>query len=172
MGSAIVIVSLCFSLFTIQQEVGREGNSFFEYTNRIKSGISPGSKVLVNINGGLACSPRDYIDWRNLQFLHTTGEQLSEYMLSENIEYIVYPEELDYIYKTRPVWNILYGNLYPWYQELQDFLQSSCELVDSFKSPGYAMRISALRFRSDWEIHIYKVIREATPGDETACFSH
>ena len=73
-------------------------------------------------------------DYRNLAFLSEEGISFTEYVEDNQIEYIILPDEMDFIYARRPAWNVMYGNLYPVYDELLDFLNDECELVGSFTS--------------------------------------
>ena len=82
-----------------------------------------------------------------------------EYMRKNEVEYIVYPEEMDFIYTNRPVFNILYGNLSPYYGDMQRFLEENCSLIGSFESP-YAMRIVQYSQREAWEVRVYRVKEE------------
>ncbi len=161
-GSLILILVVCLQTMNtvpdIYEEIVREGDSFREYNTTLSDYIPMNSRVLGNLNGGLAFSPHNFLDWRNLEYLESEGLSFTEYIISREIEYIVVSSELDYIYNTRPVWNILYGNLYPWYAEYENYILESCRLEAEFSSPGYGMRITPLRFEGDWKIMIYKVL--------------
>lgn len=154
----LVIISFVGSVTQVNRVVKREKGEFQEYILRLRAAVPAGAKVLMNLNGGTAFPPEDFLDWRNLRYLESAGMTAAEYVRSRGIDYIVYPEELDYIYETRPVWNMMYGNIYPWYEDLHTFLSSSCDLEEVFSSPGYAMRITALRYSRNWEIRVYRVL--------------
>lgn len=160
--NVFLIFTACFSLLmslrSISTEVKQEGRGFNEYIETLRRVVPENSRVLANLNGGTAFGHSRFLDWRNLAFLDSRRMTVPEYIRSRNIEYIIYPEELDYIYRSRPMWNIMYGNLYPWYEEMGKFLRDSCVLEHSFSSPGYAMRVTALRFKKDWDIRIYRVL--------------
>ncbi|MBI9102830.1 MAG: hypothetical protein JEY99_10475 [Spirochaetales bacterium] len=149
---------IIISGFQLQHEILREGDSFQEYNQALKAIIPPGSRVIGNINAGVAFSDMDYLDWRNFPLLGDYGLSVEDYLNDRKIEYLVYPDELDYIYNSRPVWNIMYGNLYPWYEELQSFINRRCRLSGAFSSPGYAMRIVPLRFSKEWGVRVYEVL--------------
>ena len=96
-------------------------------------------------------------DYRNLAYLELNEISFSEYITSNMIEYIIYPEEMDFIFNSRPIWNTLYGNLHPYYQDMQEFFNNNCTLVHSFSNRTYGMRIARYIGKEDWEIKIYKV---------------
>jgi precorrin-3B methylase len=64
---------------------------------------------------------------------------------------------MDFIYNTRPSWNILYGNLYPYYSEMQKFLKKETDLIKTFTNSTYAIRIVREIGNENWSIKIYKV---------------
>jgi hypothetical protein len=65
---------------------------------------------------------------------------------------------MDFIYDRRPTWNFLYGNVFPYYDDMTYFLENNCELVHEFTSP-YGMRIVRLYDEKEWKVSIYKVRR-------------
>lgn len=129
-------------------------DDYDDYLSRIEADIPKQSRVLANLNSAYAFDSGMLLDYRNLAYLGNMS--FEEYIRSRHITYIVYPEEMDYIYKNRPVWNIVYGNLYPYYEDMMAFLNTSCTLVDVFTSP-YAMRITGYSYVKDWEVRIYRV---------------
>ncbi|MDC7223280.1 MAG: glycosyltransferase family 39 protein [Spirochaetales bacterium] len=146
------------SLLPLAREVPREARSLSHYRRNLARTV-PKDAVLL---GGLALEyhregGRLY-DWRNLTCLE--GESVETYLKERKIEYVVIPSELDLIYETRPVWNALYGNPFPWYGELMEFLEEEAERTASFPSPGYGTRIEAYRYRIPEETVIYRIPRE------------
>lgn len=133
-------------------------SDYKDYLEQIEDIVPQNSKVLANLNTEYAFSYDSLLDYRNLGYLDDNGVSFAEYVKSNDLEYIIYPEEIDFIYDTRPVWNIVYGNIYPYYEDMNSFLNSDCELVDEFHSP-YAMRIVRFANERDWLIKIYKVKR-------------
>ena len=134
-------------------------HDYQNYLDRIKSSVPSDSKVLANLNSEYAFDRGTLIDYRNLAYLENEGLTFSAYVTRLGIEYIVYPEEMDYIYINRPVWNIVYGNLWPYYEDMKTFIETNCREIDSFYSP-YAMRIASLSNKKPWEVKIYKIERE------------
>ena len=131
-------------------------SGYNDYLNDIRAAVPSGAKVFANLNAEYAFDEGRLLDYRNLEYLEDSGLTFEEYVESRGIEYIFYPEEMDYIYQHRPVWNILYGNLYPYYEDMQQFLAERCTPVSSFTSP-YAMRIAGHMDEQDWTVTIYRV---------------
>lgn len=131
-------------------------SDYKDYETEISEYVSKDSKTLANLNTEFFFESGNLIDYRNLDYLYEKEISFSEYIIERNIEYIIYPEEMDFIYERRPVWNIVYGNVYPYYDDMNEFLIKECELVHEFYSP-YAMRISRYSNEKDWSVKIYKV---------------
>ncbi len=130
-------------------------DNYDEYLSEIECSVPSDVPVLANLNAEYAFEYNMLHDYRNLRNL---GEMpFEEYITSNNIKYIIYPEEMDYIYNNRPVWNVMYGNVYPYYEEMSDFLSEKCRLVHEFSSP-YAMRIYMYAYDKEWAVKIYEVI--------------
>ncbi len=151
--SLLIILSLYVSISDIRQEK----DSYAGYINKISSYIPKHSIVLSNLNHDYMLPRGRNYDWRNLHYLKENNLSLKKYIEDRGIEYIIVPEELSYIYKNRPYWNVIYGNLSYWYPELMDFTKESCLLVGEFGSPAYGMRIVALRYKKPWNVKIYRV---------------
>ena len=90
---------------------------------------------------------------------------VEKYLRERNIEYILFPDELDFVYENRPVWNVLYGNPARWYPQLQRFIREHTELVAVESSPGYAMRIQSYKYKHMWKLRIYRVLSEAAKDE-------
>lgn len=133
-------------------------NDYNAYLRGIRAAVPADAKVLANLNAEYAFDNGKLLDYRNLDYLEQNGLTFSEYISSRGIEYILYPEEMDYIYSHRPVWNIVYGNLYPYYDDMRRFLSENCAEVASFTSP-YAMRIARYMEDRDWTVTVYRVER-------------
>jgi len=167
--AAIIIGAAGFnSAFNLAREfhlIGPKANTEYEsyrdYTENIGRYIPPEATVLANLNTQYYFSAGQLYDFRNLAFLDDRGLTFSGYMRSRGIEYILYPEEMDYIYQHRPVWNILYGNLYPYYRRMQDFLSAETELLGNFSSPVYGMRIAKLSGTRNWQVRVYRVLPDS-----------
>ncbi|MFZ5966149.1 MAG: ArnT family glycosyltransferase [Bacillota bacterium] len=131
-------------------------NHYQRYLQGIEKGVDKDKEVLANLNTEYYFNNGKLHDYRNLAFLRDHGMSFSEYIHINNIEYIVYPEEMDFIYRSRPIWNGIYGNLL-YYEDMQAFLNEHCELVHEFQAPIYGMRIVRYVDDKPWKIKIYKV---------------
>ncbi|MGI5877870.1 MAG: ArnT family glycosyltransferase [Christensenellales bacterium] len=137
------------------------GDEYDRYEAAISQAVPDGARAMANLNAAFALGAENMLDYRNLSYLDAAGESFMEYISRNGIQYIVYPGEMDFIYENRPVWNIVYGNVYPYYQSMREFLSERCELVTQFESP-YAMRIIRYARENDWSVRVYRV-REVLP---------
>ncbi|MFP4618975.1 MAG: ArnT family glycosyltransferase [Spirochaetaceae bacterium] len=133
--------------------------SYREYNRNIRSFVPADAMVLANLNSLCAFDFGRVRDYRNLAHLDEAGLDFSEYIELNGIEYIIYPEEMDFIYRNRPVWNILYGNVTGYYKEMKEFLEEECTVAGSFSSPTYGMRITRYSGTRPWEVTVYRVRR-------------
>lgn len=128
-----------------------------DYLADLRQALPEDGAVLVNLNAGFFFKDRPFFDYRNLAFLEEAGMSFEEYIDSSEIGVIVVPEELDFIYDQRPRWNIVYGNIVPWYREMRDFLLNRCTPVGEFESPWYGMRITRYVGARPWMVRVYRV---------------
>ena len=135
---ALVVAS---GLSTVRELREWRAYSYADYTAAVREHVAPDDVVLGNLNTAFALEHGQLRSWRDLASLEAAGLSFAEFVRREGIDVILYPDELDVIYNERPVWNGLYGNLYPYYEEMQRFLADSCELVGVYSAPVYAMRI-------------------------------
>lgn len=150
----LALVLLLATLLNIDPFLKYEYHS---YLRKINAVAGPNRKVLASLNVEYAFEDGNLFDLRNLPFLKKQGLTFAEYIHKNQIEYLIYPEGLDFIYQTRPRWNGVYGHL-PYYRELRQFLQQRCRLVSSFNSPAYAIEIPAYVGKKNWRISIYRVL--------------
>jgi 4-amino-4-deoxy-L-arabinose transferase-like glycosyltransferase len=128
--------------------------SYRNYLAHIQAFVPDDTIVLGNLNTLMAFETAQVYDYRNLGYLESS---VTDYIVDRNIEYILYPEEMDFIYEHRPLWNNLYGNLFPYYDELREFLEEDCQLIGEFESPIYAMRIVRYIESQPFTMRVYKV---------------
>ncbi len=131
------------------------------YLGEITAAVGPGRKVLASLNAEYAFEDGKLHDLRNLSFLKRQELTVAEYISRNCIEYLIYPEGLDFIYQTRPKWNGIYGHL-PYYPELKQFIKEKCTLILSFEAPAYGIEIPAYVGRKNWRISVYRVIHDST----------
>ena len=151
----LVIAQISSSYLSISPYIQ---NHYQTYIHEIKSHVPDDANVLANLNTEFYFQNNTLYDYRNLHFLKDNGISLESYILDREIEYIIYPEEMDFIYSRRPVWNGIYGNLHPYYEDMQSFLSERCQIIHQFHSP-YGMRIVLFQNNQDWLITIYKVVQ-------------
>ena len=144
---------LAVSLFAIVPSLN---DDYDDYISEIEQNVPEGSMALANLNAEYAFDEGRMLDYRNLAHLDEAGISFEEYVRRSGIEYIVYPQEMDFIAERRPVWNIVYGNVIPYYEDMKTFLEQECSVVDEFTSP-YAMRIVRYSYAQEWKVTIYKV---------------
>lgn len=157
--SSALIIILLFSLgSTSYITIAKDSHyNYQNYLEQIAEAVPQDSKVLANLNTDYYFENAKLFDYRNLDYLEENNLSFAEYIAKNKIEYIIYPEEMDFIYNTRPSWNILYGNLYPYYSEMQKFLKKETDLIKTFTNSTYAIRIVREIGNENWSIKIYKV---------------
>lgn len=160
-GTIIVITALILSLYSGITIFKDSHYNYQDYLQQIAEIVPQDARVLANLNTDYYFKNGSLFDYRNLAYLEENKLSFAEYIEKNKIEYIIYPEEMDFIYNTRPSWNILYGNLYPYYSEMQQFLNQKTELIKSFNNSTYGMRIVREINQQDWSVKIYKVNPEA-----------
>lgn len=94
-------------------------NDYKNYLTEINNRVPSNTTVLANLNAEYAFDYNKLYDYRNLAFLQENGLSFTDYIKRNNIKVIIYPEEMDYIYNNRPVWNVMYGNVFPYYEKMQ-----------------------------------------------------
>ncbi len=162
----IVLISLMFlstSLNLLQEfhllppKNATPFESYRSYREKIRRFVPADAPVLANLNAHFAFECCRLHDYRNLTYLDDTGLSFADYIEKNEIEYIIYPEEMDLIYRRRPVWNILYGNAASYYGDMKDFIDTQCEETGRFASPTYGMRITRYSGQKPWLVRIYRV---------------
>ncbi|TDO89259.1 dolichyl-phosphate-mannose-protein mannosyltransferase [Halanaerobium saccharolyticum] len=160
----LTIIAIILSLNTGITVFNDSHYNYQEYLQQIAEVVPQETRVLANLNTDYYFKNGSLFDYRNLDYLEKNNLSFSQYIVKNEIEYIIYPEEMDFIYNSRPTWNILYGNLYPYYSEMQEFLDQKTELIKTFSSSTYAMRIVRKIGQKNWSVKIYKVNYKADPG--------
>lgn len=152
--TAIILAALVF--FTFSNYVEFKDNSYSSYLEEISRVISPHDKTLGNLNSEYYFANGSLIDYRNLTFLRDNNISFAEYIKNNNIKYIIYSEELDFIHELRPKWDGIYGPL-DYYDETKAFLENNCTMIHEFTDSYYGIRIVRYMGIKDWKIRIYSV---------------
>lgn len=134
-----------------------KNNHYRQYLSAVRRHVPEDAVVLANINAEPAFLPGNLYDYRNLTYLREHDSSFREYIEERNIEYIILPEEMEVIYNSRPVWNIIYGNIWPYYSDMLRFLAEDTVPVGEFTAPVYAMRITRYQNRAPWKARVYRV---------------
>jgi len=157
-SSVLIIILLLILSLTSYITIAKDSHYNYQiYLEQIGEFVPQDSKVLANLNTDYYFDNGKLFDYRNLNYLEENNISFAEYIAKNKIEYIIYPEEMDFIYNTRPSWNILYGNLYPYYSDMNKFLKKETELLKTFTNSTYAIRIVSEIGKKKWSIKIYKV---------------
>jgi 4-amino-4-deoxy-L-arabinose transferase-like glycosyltransferase len=154
----LIIILSFSSIITINSD---SHYNYQDYLQEIAAVVPKDARVLANLNTDYYFENGKLLDYRNLNYLADNNISFSEYIAKNKIKYIIYPEEMDFIYNTRPSWNIIYGNLYPYYSEMKTFLDKKAVLIKKFTNSSYAIRIVREIRKKNWSVKIYQVKNEA-----------
>ncbi len=155
-AGVLIAVFTASSITGIVSDIKNEKESYNDFCESLADSTEPGEAVLGGLQLSFALPDNQLYDWRNLEHLNDAGLNIPTYIEKNHISYIFMTDEIDYIYASRPVWNIMYGNPSGWYQELKEFISGNCVLLRELKSPGYAERLVHRR-NGDGSFRIYKV---------------
>ena len=154
------ILLVLFLLMTGYQTVANlstyETNHFYSVSYEtvvleIKKTVPESATVLGNLNVLEGVSQAHFYDVRNLTFYR--GD-ISNYLISHGIEYVILHDEMDYIYRTAPRWDFMYGELH-YYPDLMTYLEENATLIKTIDNPLYAMRIARFSGTYPWQTRIY-----------------
>lgn len=155
--TAALILLILISANTVIALKNDKFGSYQNYLNNIAKVVDSEDRVLANLNTDYYFERNKLFDYRNLAYLDENNLSFADYIEKNKIEYIIYPEEMDFIYNSRPQWNIMYGNLYPYYQDMKNFIENNTEKVYQFTDKTYAMRIVRYIGQKEWTVKIYRV---------------
>jgi len=153
--SIVLITILGFS--TAKNVEPYVDNSYDNYLKEISNVVKKEEVVLANLNCEFYFDNEKLYDYRNLAHLKEKGLTFEEYIKNNKIAYIIYPEEMDFIYEESPKWDGLYGAVSEYYLEMNKFLKENCELSYEFEDKTYGIRIARYVNEKPWKIKIYKV---------------
>ncbi|MHC1719182.1 MAG: ArnT family glycosyltransferase [Clostridiaceae bacterium] len=158
---AIIAVSSILIVLTVFNSVQNIrpwlNQSYRNYMSDISMAVKPSDTVLANLNAGFYFDSDKLFDYRNLALLKENGMDFAGYISRNKIKYIIYSEEMDVIYNSRPAYNGLYGNPSLYYGDMQVFINKNCQLVYEFHDGVYGMRIMQYTNTRPWSVKIYKV---------------
>ncbi len=132
------------------------GISYDAYLDRIAQFVPKDARVLANLNTDFYFEDDMLRDYRNLPYA-MKGSGIPAYILDNEIEYILYSDELDFIYQNRPNFNPIYGNSL-FVEELKNFCREHCTMAGSFFDPVFGVRIQDLIGNGEYgTVTIYRV---------------
>lgn len=134
-------------------------HSYESYLGQIAALVPPQSTVIGNLNSEFYFENGKLLDYRNLAYLKENNRTIADYVRENGVEYLILSDELTFIYSVRPKWNMIYGNVYNFHEELQAFVEQNCVEVGSFVNNCYGVRIrEEMNTARDFTVHVYRVI--------------
>jgi 4-amino-4-deoxy-L-arabinose transferase-like glycosyltransferase len=152
------LLIICISSFTLINYWEYRGNSYDKYLNQLAMAVQPDDQTLGNLNMEYYFQNGKLHDYRNLAYLEQKEMSFEDYIRKNNIEFILYSEELDLIYQLQPKWDGIYGSM-DYYEEMKSFINKNCQLVHQYTDPFYGIRIVRYIGMKDWQIKVYKVTK-------------
>ncbi|MEG0541593.1 MAG: hypothetical protein RR528_04635, partial [Angelakisella sp.] len=132
--------------------------SYESYLEQLGTILPKDARVLGNLNTDFYFENGSLRDYRNLPFALRDGT-LEEYIEANEIEYILYSQELDYLYEHRPYYNVIYGNIM-FRDELLRFCSERCTKLSSFQNATYGARVTGLIGSGEYDgVTVYEVNR-------------
>ena len=146
-------------------------SSYQTYTESLSVLVPKEAKTLANLNTGFYFDQGKLLDLRNLPYVvlpegevtdeESRYEKLEAYLLENEIEYVVYATELDYLYEHRPYYNVIYGNAI-FVPALKRFCETNCEETGSFTDPVYGARVMNIFGKETYSrVRVYRVNADA-----------
>ena len=132
-------------------------NPYSTYLAQIQTAIPGQPRILGNLNAEYAFADGQLLDYRNLQYLDDRGITFADYVAAEQIEYIIYYDELAFIAANHPRYDVMYGDLTPIFAEMTTFLAEHCEEITVFTNSSYGTNLAPLIDAKPWQIHIFRV---------------
>ena len=102
-----------------------------------------GAPILANLNTAFMLDSEPLLAFRDLGAIPRDAEQpVLQLLQARGIRAVLLPrQEMDLIYRERPVWNAVYGNPSRYYRELQSILENHATRVAVIPAPVYGMRL-------------------------------
>jgi hypothetical protein len=152
----LLVAGLQTSLSFREVSMSWRQRSYKSCVDFLQEHIGEDGRVLANLNTAFAFEYDRLVIWRDLEFLKDNPSALDDFLRENEVEWVVYSRELEVIYKSRPVWNNIYGNP-RWYPDLMRELEAHGLRVAAGVFPEYAMRILPLKGSGDWELQVYRL---------------
>ncbi len=152
--TVLLCVSAIGSIWQIVPVI--QGPSYSDYLQQLAAVVPRNAKTVANLNTGFYFDNDALLDYRNLPYAAENGG-LADFLRKSDVEYILYSDELDYLYENRPYYNVIYGN--PMFvEQLREFCVQNCVEVASFTNAVYGKRINVLQNNDAYgHITVYRV---------------
>ncbi len=154
----LLAVILGFNLHNTYSEVLKwKSSSYKSYMKDISHMITEKGRVFGSINTSFYMDYRQLASYNDMEMFEKSGISFEEYIVKNRIRYIIYTDELDIIYRERPLWNDLYGNIYPHYREIKEFIENRCVRTGEVLDETYPVRIVDFIGRKKYSAAVFKV---------------
>ncbi len=154
-GLPLVLLIILFAYTSYAELAKPPREDFATFNATIESHVYKDDIALANLNQAMAIAT--FYDYRNLAYLAENNQSIDNYLAEQQINVIIWSEELDYIYRNIDDWYILYGEM-PYYLSLKKIIDEQFTAVASFESPLYGCRIVKFQDGYPWQITIYRRI--------------
>lgn len=145
------------SIWQIQNQRPGEAENYASYLDQLAELVPADAPTIGNLNMEFYFDRGMLKDYRNLPYVEGGVET---YIRENQIEYICYSDELDYLYEHRPYFHAIYGNA-AFVRELKAFCETACREVGRIHSLEYASRVNFLRGAEEWgTVRVYRVKQE------------
>lgn len=152
--AAVFGVTLFISGKEITPWIRTEG--YEAYLCQLEELVPAGKKVLANLNTGFYFDQGCLRDYRNLPYAQEEGG-LAAYIEENGFEYILYSEELTYLYEHRPYYNVIYGTTL-FVPQLKEFCEKQGTVAGVLENREYASRVRAIMGQEEYSrIIVYKI---------------
>lgn len=139
----------------IQTQI-RQSSGYEDYLEQLSQLVPSDAKVIGNLNMGFYFQQGALRDYRNLPYVES-AQGLETYIADNQIEYILYMDELDYLWEHRPYYNGIYGSA-TFVDTLKTFCLQKCEPAGSFYHATYGTRIMSLLQDGEYgTVTVYRV---------------
>lgn len=169
--TVIITIPLLNGIQLTRELLPPRPHEYRSYLERVRSPIPEGEVVLANLNTAFAFQPGELRVWRDLGALPPVPElppapsdellldrPFARFLRDERVRWVVVPvDELEKIYRERPVWNEVYGNPHRFYPELMAILDRYGTRVDRFVGGRYAMRLVPFMERGPHHVEVYRL---------------
>ncbi len=153
----VLLITVVISAGQIKPWVEKDG--YEAYLDKVEKLVPADAKVVANLNLDFYFENGCLRDYRNLPYALEQGT-IEAYMDKNEIEYVIYSTELDYLYENRPYFNVIYGNT-EFVPELKRFCEVHGEKMGEFIDVEYGCRVIGIMGQEEYSnVIVYKVNRD------------